>query len=175
MTVKHNEEEWKILFNIDGYEISNYGKIRSLPKRYTGYKTFIMKHKINKYGYCAIKLYQYGKQKDFLIHRLVLISFNRPPKEQEQCNHKDGDKANNHIDNLEWVTSSQNHKHRCNVLYPGCHRGSKHSQAKLSEKDIFEIRDLLNKKYKLQQIADIYRVSFQLISKIKNNQNWTHI
>lgn len=169
------KEEWKIIPKINGYEINNYGEIKSLSKRYTGYKTFIMKQKVNKNGYYAIKLYQHKKQKDFLVHRLVLIVFNRSPELQEQCNHKDGNKLNNNIHNLEWVTSSENHKHRCNILYPGCHKGSKHSQAKLSETDILDIRGLLNKKYKLQQIADLYNVSFQLISRIKNRQNWNHI
>lgn len=65
-------------------------------------------------GYNKIQLYIDGKRRSFYIHRFVADHFIKKPRKRycDQVNHKDGDKANNHYSNLEWVTNSENQKHK---------------------------------------------------------------
>lgn len=108
---------WK---KINGYpyKVSNFGRVKSLPRiRKNGFGKRLWKGKIltprtNRKGYKFIHLSFPGGQKIFYIHRLVLEYFGPPkPSPKHQCNHKDGNKENNHISNLEWVTPSENMKH----------------------------------------------------------------
>ena len=96
---------------IDGYEgryeISNYGRVRSFVqdrkrgKIKTGIPTFK--------GYLTIALYDaIGRRKFVPIHRLVASAFLSNPDNLEQVNHKDEDKTNNHVDNLEWCSNEYN-------------------------------------------------------------------
>ena len=62
-------------------------------------------------GYLRVKLYRNAKPKEYLIHRLVADAFIPNPEQKEQVNHKDGNKGNNSLENLEWVTQSENQKH----------------------------------------------------------------
>ena len=67
--------------------------------------------------YCHVQLSKNGKIKNILIHRIVASAFIPNPEHLPQVNHKDGNKQNNCVENLEWVTLSQNAQHYLNVLY----------------------------------------------------------
>lgn len=99
-------EEWKYIAEAPDYMISNYGRILS---KKNNYYNKILKPKLLKNGYLAIGLMVNGLRKFFLVHRLVLITFN-PTKNMDilEVNHKDENRTNNHINNLEWTTSKQN-------------------------------------------------------------------
>ena len=94
---------WKVIKDFESYEISDTGLIRRN-------KDQIIKPFDNK-GYLRIRLYNNCKGKNFLVHRLVAIYFISNPENKDQVNHKDFNRTNNHIDNLEWVTSKENIKH----------------------------------------------------------------
>lgn len=99
------EEKWKQIFNTK-YEISNYGRIKSFQCG----KEKILKTKQTKNGYLKIGLMvEPNVRKWFLVHRLVMLMFS-PIENADtlEVNHKDENKTNNRIDNLEWVTSSDN-------------------------------------------------------------------
>lgn len=98
-------EEWRPIKDWEAYEISSFGRVRSLHRGGRIRKPHI------KMGYAFIDLWMHGKCKHFTIHRLVLWSFGPPQLPGFECNHKDGVKLNNHIDNLEWVTRSYNQIH----------------------------------------------------------------
>lgn len=66
-------------------------------------------------GYMYLTLNRGGKQKQFAMHRLVLSAFDRIPSRFEEANHKNGDKSDNRIGNLEWVTGAENMKHAVNT------------------------------------------------------------
>lgn len=70
-----------------------------------------LKGRANNSGYLLISLYKKGYRKANTIHRLVALHFIPNPDNLPQVNHKDGDKLNNHVYNLEWVTNSENSKH----------------------------------------------------------------
>ena len=102
-------EKWKDIPNYEGlYKISNTGKVLSLSNY--GGKKFIRKTIIDKYGYERVVLVKNQKQKNCLVHRLVAQAFIPNPNNYPQVNHKDENKANNSLENLEWCTR----KYNCN-------------------------------------------------------------
>ncbi len=102
------EEEWKRIEKYPHYLISNFGKVKSLWYN----KERILKYRIGIGGYLYVILCEESKRKTLKIHRLVLMTF-KPISNPElfQCNHIDGIKNNNNINNLEWCTGSENVKH----------------------------------------------------------------
>lgn len=108
----YSNEEWRAVLGWEGiYDVSSHGRVRGIRQiqRYTGHR--IRKHKINKYGYCALVLYFSGKRQDVLIHSLVAEVFICPRPGGMEVNHKDTVKHHNHYSNLEWITPDQNKAH----------------------------------------------------------------
>lgn len=70
----------------------------------------------NGIGYLQISLTKEGKRSNFLVHRLIAIAFIPNPERKRTVNHKDGDKRNNNVNNLEWMTYKENIGHLINVL-----------------------------------------------------------
>ena len=94
---------WKDIEGYKGhYQISNYGNVRSLKK-----DAFLMKGAYLK-GYKIISLWKNGTGKMFRVHRLVAAAFIPNPENKPCIDHIDGDRANNHADNLRWVTYLEN-------------------------------------------------------------------
>lgn len=107
-------EEWKDIRGFEGfYQISWDGNVRSLD-RFDGIRDLEgqpIKPNLKQNGYLQVGLRKKGKRKWELIHRLVAIHFIDNPENKPQVNHIDGNKQNNSIYNLEWVTSQQNMRH----------------------------------------------------------------
>lgn len=102
----YENEEWVDIKGYEGrYQISNYGRIWSIvSQRYLKAHELVGKHYM---VVCLIA--KNGKKKTEYVHRLVLLSFvGNPPEGKPQCNHKDEDPHNNRLDNLEWVSASEN-------------------------------------------------------------------
>ncbi len=135
------EEEWKVIEGFKDYQISNLGRVKSF-KKYRGAKERILKY--DKDGYLHINLYKNGKIKTFTVHRLVLKTF-KPIDNPElfECNHIGGNKENNHVDNLERYTTSENEIHVYRIGLKIGLKGINHPNCKLTEKQILEIKALL--------------------------------
>ena len=108
-------EIWKDIEGYEGlYQVSNLGRVKSIygwcGNRFVK-RTKILKLKINNKGYTKVYLYKNKKSKMFFVHRLVAMAFVPNPNNLPQVNHKDGNKLNNSIGNLEWCTCSENIKH----------------------------------------------------------------
>lgn len=104
-------EMWKAIEGTDGrYEVSNTGKIRSRNYKNTG-KTVELKPAPDPKGYIKTMLLFNGKYRTVKVHRLVAQAFIPNPENKPQVNHKDGNKANNAADNLEWITNRDNAHH----------------------------------------------------------------
>lgn len=107
-------EIWKKIEGFEFYQVSNFGKVMSLPhidNRGRLVKGKILGNRLTDRGYCTVVLYDNGKQNSFKLHRLVANSFIYNEFNKPDVNHKDGIKSNNHFENLEWVTKSENAKH----------------------------------------------------------------
>jgi hypothetical protein len=106
-------ELWRSIKDYPNYQVSNLGSIRSL--NYNNQKIINnLKPAICASGYYGVGFSLKGKTKTFLIHRLVGIYFITNPKNKLEINHKDGNKLNNHYNNLEWCTRLENAKHASN-------------------------------------------------------------
>lgn len=104
------KEIWKDVKNYEGlYQVSNFGKIKSLPRRGTQTNTEkILKVNYTYNGYERVSLNKNNKNKRYLVHRLVAETFIPNPNNYPQVNHKDKNKINNNVSNLEWCTPSYN-------------------------------------------------------------------
>ncbi len=97
---------WMPIIGFEGqYEVSDAGDIRNVKSGRILAKSFMGA------GYVKADLWSFGKRWQTSVHRIVAGAFLGIPIEDMEVNHKDGDKTNNHVSNLEWVTKSENEKH----------------------------------------------------------------
>lgn len=133
------QEIWKPIKKYEGlYSASNNGRIKSL-----NYKNKNIEKPLNptkqSCGYLKVELYKHGKSKVYYVHRLVAETFIQNPNNLPQVNHKDGNKQNNNIDNLEWVTPSQNQIHAVkNGLHAPSYFKGKFSSESLNSKQVLQ-------------------------------------
>lgn len=125
---------------------------------------------MRKDGY--ISVWDNGEQ--YLEHRRLAKLFIPNPENKPCVNHKDGNRSNNDISNLEWVTYSENHKHAYRVLgrkvnNDNSPKGEKHPFSKLK---IEEVKNIRKSNISGVSLAKQYNVSTALISRIKNNKTW---
>lgn len=102
-------EVWRSVIDFDWYDVSDYGRIRS----WSGRKTLgrIMVPRTDRYGYLRINLRQNGRTFTKSVHSIVAEAFLVRDEEGLQVNHIDGDKTNNSVENLEWMSPGENTRH----------------------------------------------------------------
>ena len=129
------QEQWKPIQEFNGeYEVSNLGRVRSM-KRYYGVVGRIMPQTIQRKGYYAVTFHMNNKAYCRKVHRLVIEAFTQNPDSLPCINHIDGNKLNNHIDNLEWCTYQQNMQHavRTGLTHP--HQWTDDERKQISERN----------------------------------------
>lgn len=110
-------ESWVPLAGWEGiYEVSDHGSIKRILKAQGTKNTGTIKIHTTWNGYSYCILCRYANKKHIAIHRAVAMSFIPNPLSKPEVNHKDGDKSNNRVDNLEWVTKSENGLHSYRML-----------------------------------------------------------
>lgn len=111
------EEIWKTVPFAEDYSISSFGRVKSCRR---GKEVYLSLSKVrNDDDHLRVNIIVGENRKSFKVHQLVMLTFcpiDHP--ELYEVNHKDGNPQNNHLDNLEWVTSKQNHEHYKNALIP---------------------------------------------------------
>lgn len=168
-------ENWKPIKGYEGlYEISDTGKVKSLAKGIV-----LSLNRLTKCGYRKASLSKDGKAKENRIHRLVALHFIPNTDDKETVNHKDGNKLNNHVDNLEWSTRTEQVVHSYQLGLKKGHKGSTNAQSKLTDEQVREIKSL----YAVQgvgglsstKLAKIYGVTHRVILLIVNNESYKNV
>lgn len=155
-----------------GYRISKEGvivrKMKSTP--------FSKELKLQRKQYLTVNLRKEGKSHCVTVHRLVAKTFvhNPNPEVFTDVNHKDGDKYNNSVDNLEWVTKSQNIKHAYETGLAS-NRGSRNPKSFLDEAKVEKIKIAIKNGVRNRDLASEYMVHKNIISDIKNGKTWSHV
>lgn len=153
---------------IPGYEklygISKCGKIWSY------HFTKFLKEFINNHGYVRTSLYKNKEYKGYQVHRLVLLTYVGPS--DLDCNHKNSNKIDNRLENLEYVTRKENIHH---AIRAGTNKiiGEKSPCSKLTEAEVLKI--LFEETGKYSDIGKKYGVLPETISMIKRGKNWKHL
>lgn len=171
-------------FDIPGYfgvyQITKSGVIRSVDRKLKCSngcikfkKGIVLKQYKTTSGYHQIDLRINKIKHKELVHLLVLKTFYGDRPNGKETRHIDGNKSNNSISNLAYGTKRENYEDK--ILHDTIPYGSRHTNAKLSESDIPEIRQLLLSDYTLSYVANKFNVSISLISLIKLNRRWVHV
>ena len=180
-TIANEDEElWKPIENYEGlYEVSNKGNVRSLDRDVQYKKTdFTMKIKgvdlkpnVLKKGYLQVGLSKNGKRKSMLVHRLVMNAFNPTTDENLQINHIDGNKENNEVSNLEWVTAIENTNHAYDT---GLRDDTIGNNRKLTEDEVLEIIDLYETgNYTQKELGNKYNIGRNTVGEILLGKTWS--
>ena len=160
---------WKDVEGFEGlYQVSSEGVLISLPR--CGTKGGVMKRRKTNRGYEIYTICKNNKPYHKSVHRLFAQHFIPNPENKPYINHIDGNPLNNTLDNLEWVTQSENvlHALEMGLAYTV---GENNPQAKLTDKEVLEIRDLYKHKiYTQREIGGMYGVSHTHVSAIVLNQ-----
>ena len=163
------------------YEISNFGNIRSKSFLKTGanrcgcfeFKTKAkpIVRRLNSDGYYQVRLSKDGQKISKTIHRLVALAFLPLETGKNYVNHKDSDRTNNFIYNLEWCTPQENIKHSYDY---GKNSNSKenHPQSIYTEEIAIKIRELIGVGIKPREVSKMLNVNYWSVIKIKNNKEW---
>lgn len=165
------QEEWRQIEGFPKYEISSLGRLRNIK---TGK---IRIQRTHPHGYKTITLSKGGKEYCKRIHRFVAFAFlGTPVKGCEEVNHKNGIKADNRAENLEWCTRLDNMRHAQNAgLISPTDSRSFHQRGgykKLTLLQVKEIKSLRMSGLTLQQLASLYGVGRSTIHNVVTGKSW---
>lgn len=183
------DEQWLAVKGYEGiYQVSNWGCVRSLRRWITnrnGESQLIpgkdLKLQSDRYGYLQVYLTQNDRTQLFNVHHLVAEAFLPPPlgevgsKLDSYClNHIDGNKQNNRVTNLEWITHAANQQH---AIDTGLFNSSgSQTMSKLTVAEVLDIWELLQEqRLSIGQIALCFDVSVKTIRKIKYGKAWRKV
>lgn len=162
------ESEWHIIVDFPRYQISKDGSVMRIS---TGR---ILKTTSNgKYGYQHVGLWQCnGDGYRKYVHVLVAEAFIGPRPVGLQIDHIDGNPKNNHLSNLRYLSPHENNQAS---LERGNWIGERNGMARLTERDIYNIRDLVKNGNTLSYVARLFMISFQHVSDIFHRKRWAHL
>lgn len=173
------QENWRPVVGYEGiYEVSDLGRVKRIKPEANTYNGRILTIATFKRGYQYTTLLKQGKPRKHRIHRLVLAAFVGPIPEGYEVNHIDGNRANNSLSNLEYVTHSENERHAYRELNKAAAmpRGEAHYSAVLTNDVVHEIKRLLSLgPYSYREIARMVNVDARRIGKINRGEIWRHV
>lgn len=173
-------EEWRPVVGYEGYyEVSNMGRVRSITidavyrrngLEYTRKRRGrILKQQNASNGYLQVHLSKDGEHKIYRVRRIVANAFIDNPDNLPEVNHKDENKKNNRVANLEWCTHSYNNSYGSAPSF-----GEKNGMARLTSVDVAEIRRRRKSGEILRTIAEDYGISLHHVSNIARGVRWKY-
>lgn len=159
-------EQWRSVPGYEGlYEVSSEGRVRNA-------KGYVMSPGTNERGYKRLALWRRGAgSKEFKVHRLVAMAFLPNPDDLPEVNHKDLDKANNALSNLEWVDHIGNHVH---CLQSGKYDAVQFEERrrKLTPENVVEMRAMRVAGASLRLCGERFGICTSTASKIVRGESW---
>ena len=169
-----DNEKWLPVIGYEGwYEVSDLGRVKRARAGASTYAGKILNPWLNG-GYICVNLLKNGKRKTIKVHRLVAHSFIGPCRKGKEVNHIDGNKKNSSLCNLEYVTHSENILHAF-AIGKSSKVGERNSSNKLTEDDVYEVRERLDSGETQVSIAKSFGVKQATISSISRGETWTHL
>jgi len=163
-------EEWRDVVGYEGwYDVSNFGRVRRMKACKGTYAGRIMAP-CQREGYVLSSLHKNGKHSTPSIHRLVAAAFLGPCPAGKEINHIDGVKTHNHVENLEYVTASENQRNAYRMGLRSS-RGENNTSSLLSNNDVRIVRGLLGK-IPHRVIAGMFGVTRTAITAISTGRTW---
>lgn len=160
------QEEWKDIYGYEGfYQISNMGRVKSLPRKHVKEEKILTPTK-NKRGYLVVDFLKDKVKKHWKVHRLVAIHFISNPENKPEVNHIFGDKDDNRFFMLQWSTEQENREHAINARI---------SAAKLSEEQVIELRELSLEGHSSKYLAEKFSVSRPNVRAVINRKTWKQV
>lgn len=167
-------EVWKDIPSYEGmYQVSTFGRVKSLKRKWVLEDTILIPNYTDEYPRYGLSKGKPRKLITYRIHYLVAVTFIDKDYISKglTVNHKDGNKLNNNLDNLEIVTYVENLNHaRKTGLSPQI--GETHTEAKLTKTKAKEIRELSKSGLTRSKIATMFSVSRQTVDNVVNNKIW---
>ena len=173
-------EKWaKLIYpnipdDLNRFEISTYGRLKNTQTQH------IYKPNVLNSGYCSVRttLGERGNKVHILIHKAVAYTFLRNVDNLPEINHKDGNKQNNNVGNLEWCTSHENqqHKYDTGLFDKKLISGENNHCAKLTEDDVRYIRQNYirgSRQFGTHAMARKFSVSHPTILSVIRYETWT--
>lgn len=169
------EEEWRPITGSPGYEVSNFGNVRSFY-RAGNYKNKmadrgrLLKQNPNPAGYLGVAIKVDGSYRTRAVHRLVTEAFIGQCPEGLEVAHLNGDKTDNREVNLRYVTHAENESHK--IVHGTTGAGELNSMAKLQGWQVAEIKYLASKSIPQGKIASLFDLSHKAVSAITSGSAW---
>lgn len=178
MSETNHTEEWRPVVGWESlYSVSSIGRVRRSTDGRCRKKGALLSNGYHPDGYPLVSLYRNGQGRTKLVHGLVAEAFLGKRPKNHQVNHKDGNKANNRVANLEWVTPKQNSRHAIEQL--GVQLGvlgERNPSAKLNEKKVCSMRAIYARGNITQAaLAKIFRVSYVTAHEVVRGKNWKSV
>lgn len=168
-------EEWRPVVGWEGwYEVSTLGAVRRVPKTTRFDAGHVLGQYLDNDGRRRVKLRAQGRRADPRVYQLVAAAFLGPCPVGLEVNHKDHDKTNDVLTNLEYATRSQNMKHSHANGRPRA-RGIGHGRARLGEADVLSIRTRRTNGESASKLSREYKVSRTQINRIAAGKHWRHV
>lgn len=169
------QEQWRDVVGFEGfYEVSNIGRIKSLPNK-VNLKERILKKYIDNSGYEYVSLYKQNFNKKFKVHRLVALAFHENANASLQVNHINGIKTDNRAENLEWLTAGDNQRHAFRI---GLRKGKngKHNPSFSGAVNQYDLNGNFIRQWEcMRQIKKELNFDDSAISRhIYGNKNYSH-
>ena len=169
-------EKWKPIPKFPNYEASNLGRIRRAIDCRTMLKGEFLKTPIDLHGYLKVSLSHKGKVRHAQVHRIIAETWlGNPPTENHEVAHNNGIRTDCRLENLRWATKKENAQDRAAHGLWTPQRGSIHHGAKLTEEEIFQIRNLRERGVRPMHLAEMFNVSRPTISGILSRKTWSHV
>ena len=166
------EEMWRAIPDYEGwYEVSDWGRFKRIKAYNTTFVGRILKERVGNKGYHLVTLSKNGECRVLSAHRVVAAAFIGPCPEGIQVNHIDGNKMNNHIENLEYVTQSENISHAYRIGIKS-QEGENNNASKLTVDKVHKIREMLRDGCAYVSIAPLFNVSVAAFGHIARGERW---